>query len=234
MSNAGHTELGAGYPGPNQDAMPLGGDAEVLGDFFQEGTRLGIDEEDEEEIHDLGFIVDDHDDRRVMLADGFQRLNDLDTNEALEINRSGPLPDEAARLASGVDPDRFATDFHRKNAVAEAQEQDWVQTSMMPTEAGDDEYQGDYTDETLRGIGNEILATDITGEVPGMASGLGTSLANDLGSTGFQIEDITSVPMGQSAAPGDISDIIDHGELSDYDDDAPNNTGANEEPLRGN
>jgi hypothetical protein len=51
--------------------------------------------EDEAEVYDLGFIVEDHEDRRGGLLEHWQRLETLDTDEALETDPRGALPEEA-------------------------------------------------------------------------------------------------------------------------------------------
>jgi hypothetical protein len=54
--------------------------------------------EDEQEVYDLGFIVENHDDRRAASLGCWQRLETLDTDEALETDPAGPLPEEAELL----------------------------------------------------------------------------------------------------------------------------------------
>ena len=56
---------------------------------YRDESYLGDPEDDtkETEIQDLGFIVEDRDDRRIRTVDGlWDRLDNLDTDEALEVN----------------------------------------------------------------------------------------------------------------------------------------------------
>src|SRR5438876_753995 len=93
---------------------------------YEDASYLGDPERDEEEleVHDLGFIVDDRDDRRIQTVDGtWDRLEDLDTDEALEVNEDAPLPLDAE---SGAPPaDAFATLHNLGHLDAEEQEEDF-------------------------------------------------------------------------------------------------------------
>ena len=133
--------------GPNQDLMPIAGDPDTEDPTYRDAAYLGTSEDDEEEVRDLGFIVDDHDDRRISLTDGWQRLDDLDTDEPLETNRSGPIPHETSLRERGVPEDSFATDYHVSHADAEAQEEDFVQTSMLNADPGMNDGDDDFTSE---------------------------------------------------------------------------------------
>ena len=53
-------------------------------------SYLGTDAGDEEEVRDLGFIVDDHDDRRIMLTGDRQRL-DAQTRGSVLLGIAGGL-----------------------------------------------------------------------------------------------------------------------------------------------
>jgi len=174
--------------GPNQDFMhlepqPREGDAK-----YHDASYLGDSEDDEEEVHDLGFIVDDHDDRRASVIEPWQRVDDLDTDEPLETNRSGKIPHQESLIERGAPQEWFATDYNVSHAAAEKQEEDFVRTSMLSSDPDMNDGDADFTDETLSGIHGEELATDIYGHVGGAAAGLGTSLSQDAGQ-GFQIRD---------------------------------------------
>src|SRR5204863_265713 len=143
-------------------------------------SYLGTDEGDEEEVRDLGFIVEDHDDRRTMLTDDWQRLDDLDTDEPLETNRSGPIPHRDALIERGAPADAFATDYHVPSAVAEMQEEDFVETSLLETDPDANAGVDDFTGETLRSDEDEALSTDLVGHVAGAGRGLGTTLPQDI------------------------------------------------------
>jgi hypothetical protein len=175
--------------GPNQDLMPIGGQPEGQDATYRDASYLGTSEDDEEEVRDLGFIVDDHDDRRSTLAGDWQRLDDLDTDEPLETNRSGPIPHGVSLREQGAPEEWFATDYHTRHAEAEAQEEDFVETSLLQEDPEMNAGADDFTSESMRDIHGSVTSTDITGAVTGVAYGAGTSLAQDLGSGGFQIRD---------------------------------------------
>jgi hypothetical protein len=191
--------------------MHLRPEAERQDPTYEDATYLGTDPQDEEEVRDLGFIVDDHDDRRVSMLDGWQRLDDLDTNEPLETNRSGSIPHAVGLRERGVSPERFATDYNEQNAVAEEQEEDFVRTSMLSADPEMNDGDEDFTSDSIQGMHGQTLATDIAGGVVGPADGLGTHIAQDLGSGGFQIMDN---PLTNGPEMGLL-----RGELSDYDDE---------------
>lgn len=188
--------------GPNQDFLGAGPKDELIDPTYQDASYLGTDEDDEEEVRDLGFIVDDHDDRRIMLTDGFQRLDDPDA-------------DETSLRERGVSREAFATDYHVNNARAEQQEEDFVRTSMLSSDPEMNDGDEDFTDDTLHGIHGELATTDIMGHVAGVTQGLGSTLAQDLGSGGFQIrENPLLQPEGQSERELLGDDLVD------LDDDA--------------
>jgi hypothetical protein len=175
--------------GPNQDLMPLGPEPKPGDAKYREASYLGDSEDDDEEVRDLGFIVEDHDDRRASVTESWQRVNDLDTDEPLETNRSGPIPHRTSLVERGAPQEWFATDYNVSHADAEGQEEDFLRTSMLETDPGLNDGTDDFTDETLSGIHGEELATDIYGHVGGAAAGLGTTLPQDAGLDGFQIRD---------------------------------------------
>lgn len=193
--------------GPNQDFMGVGPKDEQIDPTYEDASYLGTDEEDDEEVRDLGFIVDDHDDRRIMLTGGFQRLDNLDTDEPLETNRSGKIPHETSLRERGASPEWFATDYHVENARAEQQEEDFVRTSMLSSDPEMNDGAEDFTDDTLHGIHGNLATTDIAGHLPGVAQGLGSSLPQDLGTGGFQIRDNPLMqPEGQPISGELLSD----------------------------
>lgn len=205
--------------GINQDQVKIGPKEEEIDPTYRDASYLGTDEDDSEEVRDLGFIVDDHDDRRIMLTGGWQRLDDLDTDEPLERNRKGPIPHEVALRERGASPEWFATDYHVENAEAEKQEADFVETSMLRTDPDREDGVDDFTDESLPGVHGQITATNITGEVAGIGAGMGSSLTQDIGSGGFQIRDnplITEDPLteDQIDALRDVDEMGDDEELT--------------------
>jgi hypothetical protein len=195
--------------GPNQDFMHLQSSSELEEDeaTFRDDGYLGTGEGDEEDVKDLGFIVDDHDDRRIQMTGRWQRLDDLDTDEPLETNRHGNIPHETALREKGVPREYFFTQHQVKNAQAEAQEEDFVQTSMLDVDPDMNAGAEDFTDETIANIHGGPSTTDIAGHVTGVAAGLGTSLAQDLGRGGFQIRDNPLMqPEGQPISGELLSD----------------------------
>ena len=80
-------------------------------------------------------------------------------------------------------------------------------------EEADDEFAGE-DDEDEQGIGE----TDLTGTAPGIARGFGSHLPIDLGSGGFQIQEMPAQALRMQGRAG-----FAQGELDDYDDDDPTN-----------
>jgi len=76
----------------------------------------------------------------------------------------------------------------------------------------DDEFPGEAVEDE-QGVGE----TDITGTAAGIARGFGSHLPQDLGSGGFQIEEIPSRAIGK------LRPLRAGEELDDYDDDDPTN-----------
>lgn len=203
--------------GPNQDLMQVGR-VDREDPTYRDASYLGTDPDDEEEVQDLGYIVEDHDDRRTTLTENWQRLDDLDTDEPLETNRSGPIPRAVALRESPNPPEVFATDYNVSHAGAEAQGEDFSETSLLSEDPDMNAGLSDFTDETLEDEEGDPIPTDILGRVTGVADGAGTTLAQDLGSGGFQIEEnpLVETPFDRAAIQGRESG---QGELDDYDDD---------------
>jgi hypothetical protein len=152
------------------------------------------------------------------LTGGWQRLDDLDSDEPLEVNPNGPIPHEVALRERGASPEWFARDYYVEHAVAESQEQDFVETSMLRTDPDAEAGAEDFTDESFRGVHGEIASTDIAGHVRGVARGMGSSVAQDLGSRGFQIRDnpqgVEPLTEEQIAAlEEDEDEVVDEAEL---------------------
>jgi hypothetical protein len=187
--------------GLDQDKMVIGRGPRQDEDYWSAGGR------DEEEVHDLGFIVEDHDDRRGTLTEHWQRLDELDTDEPLETNRSGPIPKQVGRQADPHSPEEFASDYHLQNAEAEAQEEDFARASMLLTDPDMDEDAEDFTSHTLETGDHRPLTTDITGHVTGVGYGFGTSLPQDGGEEGFEVRDNPLMQrQGAPVSGGRVSD----------------------------
>jgi hypothetical protein len=150
--------------------------------------------DDEEEVYDLGFIVDDHDDRRNDLLEPWQRLDTLDTDEALETDPDAPLPPEAAAMRREAVPnDWLPIDFHESNDAAESDEEEFATANQLlpdPYEAGLTTVLGDEND-----VANDLDrdaepdVVNILGHAPGIAAGFGSTVSQDIGPDGFQIRD---------------------------------------------
>jgi len=193
--------------GPNQDMMRVGEPPEPEDATYRDATYLGTDEEDEVEVQDLGFIVEDHDDRRITFPGGWQRLDDLNTDEAMEIDPDGPIPEADAMIRQGLPPEAFATDYNASHAAGEAQEADFVETSMLSSDPDWEDGVQDFTDETLHEMDGDPMSTDLVGHVAGVTRGLGTRVPQDIGAGGFQIRDNPLMqPQGQAVSGEPLSD----------------------------
>jgi len=157
---------------------------------YKDESYLGDPEDDEQEpeVRDLGFIVDDRDDRRISLVDDtWDRLTDLDTDEGLETDPNGAIPlDEN----SGAPPvDAFTTQYIIAHEAGEEQEEDFVETSMLAIDPDGGAGADDFTSESDLDDDGRLETTDVGGHAPGIARGFGTSLPMDIGSGGFQVRD---------------------------------------------
>jgi len=162
-------------------------------------------QDDEEEVHDLGFIVDDHDDHRGDLLQPFQRLETLDTDEPLEEDPDGPLPREAARLRrEAVLPDEYPVDFRSANQGAERDEDEFATANRLmadPDEEGLTTVLPDADDVAADLDRNARLDTvNILGHAPGIAGGFGSGVPQDIGPQGFSVRDN---PLDRPAAEQD-------------------------------
>jgi hypothetical protein len=175
--------------GPNPDQMPVGGRPDEPDATYRDASYLGTSEDDEEEVQDLGFIVEDRRDERAMLTDGWQRLDDLDTDEPLETNRTGKIPGARQLREEGADDEWFATDYHVDHAAGEEQEADFAATSMLESDPDMNAGMDDFTDETLTELDGDPERVGIRGRAPGVVAGLGTSVPQDIGKGGFAIRD---------------------------------------------
>jgi hypothetical protein len=157
---------------------------------YEDESYLGDPEDDElePEVQDLGFIVDDRDDRRIQLVDEtWDRLPDLDTDEALGVNADQPIPlDER----SGAPPvEAFATLYNVGHYEGEEQEEDFVETSMLATDPDGGAGAADFTSDSDLDDDGRLEATGLGGHAAGIARGFGTSLPMDIGAGGFQVRD---------------------------------------------
>jgi hypothetical protein len=150
--------------------------------------------DDEEEVFDLGFIVDNRDDRRDSLLASWQRLDDLDTDEALETDPAGRLPDEAEALEQeGVPELEYPTDIRLATAEAEGDEEEFAGDNCLmddpyappvPDGMGVDDQ---TSEEDLDGNENPEIVS-IRGRARGVVRGLGTSVPQDIGAGGFSVQ----------------------------------------------
>lgn len=152
-------------------------------------------QDDEEEVFDLGFIVEDRDDRRDSLLASWQRLDEMDTDEALETNRRGPLPEEVDRLEwEGVPASGFPTDARVGTVEAEEDEEDFAEDNALngdPYESPQVDRYGldEQSEEEDLDDNNRPEAISIRGRAAGVVRGLGTSLPQDIGAGGFSVEE---------------------------------------------
>jgi len=121
--------------------------------------------------------------------------------------RFGP-PERPVGGADGGEPD-FEAEMNQYDPP-----DDW--------ESEDDEFPAS-ADERGGGIGE----TDITGNALGIARGFGSHLPQDLGSDGFQVEEIPKQALGKNRK------VRDGEELDDYDDDDPTNGKFDPRELEG-
>jgi hypothetical protein len=156
--------------------------------------RPHLVQDDEEEVHDLGFIIEDHDDRRGDLLEPFQRLETLDTDEPLETDPDGPLPPEAQRLRrEGVPPDDYPVDFRSANRAAERDEDEFAAANQLVADPDADELTTvlDDADDVAADLDRDDRpeTVNILGHAPGIATGFGSEVPQDLGSEGFSVRD---------------------------------------------
>jgi len=150
--------------------------------------------ENDQEVYDLGYIVEDHDDRRTALLEHWQRLETLDTDEALETNPAGPLPEEVEALRREELPrEWFPGDAYVENVEAEAGEAAFAEANRLLIDADAELVTRGATAEEVTAADldrDQIPETvDLRGHVPGVTTGLGTSVPLDLGVEGFAIEE---------------------------------------------
>lgn len=157
---------------------------------YDDESYLGDPEDDElePEVRDLGFIVDDRDDRRIQLVDGtWDRLHDLDADQGVGVDSDQPVPlDERS---GAPPPEAFATLYNVGHHEGEQQEEDFVETSMLAIDPDGGAGADDFTDESDIDDDGRLETTGLGGRVAGIARGFGTSLPMDIGSGGFQVRD---------------------------------------------
>jgi hypothetical protein len=137
--------------------------------------------ENDREVYDLGYIVEDHADRRTSLLEHWQRLERLDTDEALETNAAGPLPEEVEALRrEGLPEEWFPGDAYVENVEGEAGEAAFAEANRLLIDPD--------AELAARGPSAEEVAAadldrdqkpetvDLRGHVPGITTGLGTSV----------------------------------------------------------
>jgi len=186
--------------------------------------------DDEEEVHDLGFIVENRRDERDHLLSTWQRLDDLDTDEALETDPSGPLPEEASHLdREELDEGWYqpADERTAETAAAEAEEEDFADDNRLNV---DPDAEGLVTvpvmDEGARpdvdGDGRPERVP-LRGHAPGITTGFGTSVPQDIGAEGFSIEENPLlVPADEGEYPISTEGISDEARgVRDVDDMGP-------------
>jgi hypothetical protein len=174
--------------GPATEATLRTSDTDAL---FQEELTTICDDEDE--VYDLGFIVEEHDDRRGRLLPHWQRLETLDSDEALETDPRGTLPEEALSLRrSGVPSAWRPAVLSMEYADAERNEQEFAESTGLVVDPAV------YRPKSAaRRGGRKVYVLDrnlahgvgLDGCVNGIAPGFGTSVPQDIGAGGFAVAD---------------------------------------------
>jgi hypothetical protein len=141
--------------------------------------------DDEVEVYDLGFIVEDRIDERICLLSGWQRLDDLDTDEALETNPAGSLPDGGSVLrAARVAEQRHPGMAHLGHTKAERDEATFAAMNGL---AEDPDWEPDNVAAMEWRRAQAAVAFWVhASRVPG---GSGTMLPQDIGAAGFSLEE---------------------------------------------
>jgi hypothetical protein len=208
---------------------------------YRDASYLGdpADDTEEPEVHDLGFIVDDRDDRRIRTVDGsWERLEELDTDEGIGVNKAAPVPLEEG---DGLPPpEAFASLYNLSHVEAEQQEEDFVETSMLPVDPMGGAGSDDFTSSADLDDDGRLETTDIEGQVPGVARGFGTSVPMDIGAGGFQIRDNPLMrsqdpdqPISDEAVSDEALGLRDVDEMGEEEDlDRLADLGAGEEERR--
>lgn len=142
---------------------------------------------------------------------GSKEAHELFDEDTAQVGSVGDIVDKHAGDAIFLTPeerDRGGADGGEADFTAEMEPSD----PSTEWEELDDEFAGaDREDE--EGIGE----TDITGTAAGIARGFGSHLPQDLGSEGFEIEEIPRRALRYQGQP------VPDEELDDYDDDDPDN-----------
>jgi hypothetical protein len=142
---------------------------------------------------------------------GSKKAHELFDENTAQVGSLGEVVDKHAGDSISL------TDDQRSPGGADGGEQDFV-AEMNPEDPSaeweelDDEYAASDREDS-QGIGE----TDITGTAAGIARGFGSHLPQDLGSGGFEIEEIPRRALRYQGQPAADE------ELDDYDDDDPNN-----------
>jgi len=179
----------AGLPGgPANEHTPRSSETEALPQ-----EALTTIREDEVEVYDLGFIVEEHDERRMGLLEHWQRLETLDTDEALETNRRGALPEEALSLRrTGVPAAWRPAELSVEHADAEKSEQEFAEsTGLLVDPAVDSANCAARCGGRAVSVRNRNQRSGVgpQGNANGIATGFGTSVAQDIGIGGFAVGD---------------------------------------------
>jgi hypothetical protein len=161
--------------------------------------------EDEVEVYDLGFIVEEHDERRLGLLEHWQRLETLDSDEALETNRRGPMPEEALSLRRTGVPAAWRPGMRSvEHADAERNEQEFAETTGLLVDPA-----VDGPKSVAHRGGRAVCVPDrnrppgvgLYGNANGIATGFGTSVTQDIGARGFAVGERPALVPGEQERP---------------------------------
>jgi hypothetical protein len=171
-----------------REGIPRSRETDAL--FHEEPTMI---REDEAEVYDLGFIVEDREDRRGGLLEHWQRLETLDTDEAMETDPRGALPEEARVLSRiGVPAAWHPAELSVEHADAEGSEQEFAESTGLLVDPA-----AHSPKSAARRGGCAVPVRDrdqgpgvgLHGYACGIATGFGTSIPQDIGVGGFAVGD---------------------------------------------
>ena len=137
-----------GYRAPDSDCYGWARLCQVIGNFFGGTTSVGIDR--------LRFLDRDNGDNGVYLLDGWDIVDRLyfEGNEQQEYDRKEMLKEIDRRMP---EEERIGADFFNNDPVPAASLKEGDKVYVC-------DYTGEYTVETVQGIGEGIVnGTDVTG-----------------------------------------------------------------------
>jgi hypothetical protein len=183
-----------GHPITDEDAFGCGPKAAPIGEEAPQDQEPATVTENDQEVYDLSYIVEDRADRRTNLLEHWQKLESLDTDEPLETNPAVPLPEEVEVLRREDVPDEwFPGDAYVETVDAEAGEAAFAEANRLLTDPDAELVTQDVGAEEVAATDldhdQKPETVDLRGHVPGVTSGLGSSIPLDIGVEGFALEE---------------------------------------------